>query len=504
MFESSTRSPRRHLVRVCSALAVVTGIVASFAPHAEAKPKDQDPAGRDNPGQHMAEIEAAFATDDDGFVPIIVSLSDDPSVPANGKEPHFNAKRDEALASLDAAALRGLKALDGAPFVSMHIDRAQFQVLRKLPQVADITLDGVSTVEATSYFGGAAGQQLPSQWDVSRIGADWTNANGWTGKGMKIAIIDSGVDRNNPYLSGRVANEACFATNPDGTGGCPNGSYFQYAQTAAGVPGAALWSTCTFDYFACSHGTHVAHTAAGAYGVARGASIVAIRAGHKAWDAQRGVYTVSFANSDVLNALWYVHTILPKSGIVVAAVNMSIGSKAVYSTTCDGNVPAVTDYIRRLRSEYKVPTVISSGNGDSAVGVSWPACISSAVVVGNTTLTATSGGVDAVFGGGSGGSNSSALVDLLAPGTDICSAVPTFLVASGWDCGWYGTSMAAPQVAGAMAVLTQKRPSATVDQLVTALQRSGSTGGVAVTDTRPGTKVTRTRINVANAVYYNI
>ncbi len=502
MFHSPTRSSRRRLVRLASALAVVTGITSSFATNAQAAPKDPDPKDRGNSAQHMAEIEAAFQTDEDGFVPVIVSLSDDEAVLPNGKERHFNAKRDEVLASLDLAALRGLKALDGAPFVSMHVDEAQFKVLRKLPQVADITLDGVTSVAGMSYFGGAQGQQLAPQWEIPRIGADWTNANGWTGKGMKIAIIDSGVDRNNPYLSGRVLNEACFATNPNGTGACPNGATYQYAQTVAGVQGSAMWSSCTFDYSGCSHGTHVAHTAAGAYGVARGASIVAIRAGHKAWNTKTGSYTVSYSYSDLLNALWYVHAVLPKSGIYVAAVNMSIGSDLVYSTTCDGNVPTVTDYIRKLRVDYKIPTVISSGNGNSAVGVSWPACISWAVVVGNTTLTAASGGVDAVFGGGSGGSNSSSLVDVLAPGTDICSAVPSFLDADGWDCGWYGTSMAAPQVAGAMAVLTQKRQAATVDQLVTALQRSGSTGGVAVTDSR--NNVTRTRINVANAVYYNI
>jgi subtilisin family serine protease len=128
------------------------------------------------------------------------------------------------------------------------------------------------------------------------------------------------------------------------------------------------------------------------------------------------------------------------------------------------------------------------------------------VVVGNSTLTAASGGVDAVFGNVNIGSNSSSLVDVLAPGTDICSAVPVGLdndgTADGWQCGWIGTSMAAPHVAGAMAVLAQKRPTSTVEQRLAALQTAGATGGVGVTDSRNG--VTRTRINLANAVYYNI
>jgi subtilisin family serine protease len=148
---------------------------------------------------------------------------------------------------------------------------------------------------------------------------------------------------------------------------------------------------------------------------------------------------------------------------------------------------------------------VASGNNDYTNAVSAPACISTAISVGNTTLTAASGGTDAVFGyATNAGSNSNATLDLLAPGTDICSAVPKVLdsdgSADGWQCGWIGTSMAAPQVAGALAILTQKRPTATVDQMVAALARSGSTGGVAVYDSRNG--VTRTRINIANAVYY--
>src|SRR5437773_4119184 len=112
--------------------------------------------------------------------------------------------------------------------------------------------------------------------------------------------------------------------------------------------------------------------------------------------------------------------------IIVAAVKISICGKGIFSNTCDATVPEVTKYVSKLRSDYQIPTVIAAGNDNSAAGVSWPACISTAVVVGNTTLTAASGGVDAVFGGGFGGSNSSRLVDVLTPGTDICSAVPTW------------------------------------------------------------------------------
>jgi subtilisin len=66
----------------------------------------------------------------------------------------------------------------------------------------------------------------------------------------------------------------------------------------------------------------------------------------------------------------------------------------------------------------------------------------------------------------------------------------------GIACDWYGTSMAAPHVTGAIAILKASRPTATVDQMVSALVRNG----VGVVDSRNG--VNRARINVANAVYY--
>ena len=66
------------------------------------------------------------------------------------------------------------------------------------------------------------------------------------------------------------------------------------------------------------------------------------------------------------------------------------------------------------------------------------------------------------------GSNHSDLIRLLAPGTDIKSAVPGNKYAL-----QTGTSMAAPHVAGAFAVLRQAKPTATVDELVEALRCSG-------------------------------
>jgi subtilisin family serine protease len=147
----------------------------------------------------------------------------------------------------------------------------------------------------------------------------------------------------------------------------------------------------------------------------------------------------------------------------------------------------VTGWINAL-SAVNIATVVSSGNDNYKNAVGYPACISGAISVGNTTIDDT--GFEAVFGYTKYGSNSNATLDLLAPGTDICSAVP----GNGVACDWIGTSMAAPHVAGAIAVLKQKRPGATVAQLLNALYKSGP----AIYDSRNGIK--RIRINVYAAL----
>jgi hypothetical protein len=186
----------------------------------------------------------------------------------------------------------------------------------------------------------------------------------------------------------------------------------------------------------------------------------------------------------------------------IAAANMSLGG-AAYTGYCDNtgdgsvNATYLTSWINSLRS-VNIATVVATGNSGYTNGTGRPACISNATSVGNTTYDS---GYDAVFGNAWDGkawtgSNSDTTVDLLAPGTDICSAVPAWLDANGdgIDCGYIGTSMASPQVAGAMAVLRHYRPSATVTALETALRGSGP----AVYDSRNG--ISRTRINVWNAL----
>ena len=487
------RLARRALVPVLvgAALFGAAGTAAAGAHDPRPRPVPHDGAAVTQEKASTGEAGARAMTFDrtakqaraHGRITVTITLAEAPTQAPDARirarlSDQSRAGRAAVLRALDEPA--GIGGVPGAPMMTARVTAADIAALRREPAVRSIAKSEVLEAAGTSTFGAAGGLQLPKWWHQKRIGLDWTYANGYNGAGQKVVVVDTGVDSTHPWLRGRVVDGACFSQ-----GGCGNGLTYRYG-IGAGAP-------CAYAV-GCAHGTHVAHIAAGANGAARSAGIVAINASTRGTD-KYGNPAPRFYDADLINALWYSYNYVSPAP---AAINISVGSDSVFSTVCDSRNQTMANWITALRSRGTA-TVIAAGNGNSAAGVSSPACMSSAVVVGNATLTGATG-TPAVLGGVRGGSNSSALVDLWAPGTDICSAVPTSLdregTSDGVACGYVGTSMAAPQVAGAFAVLKAARPTYTVNQSLGALQRNGR----AITDTRNG--VTRSMISISNAVYY--
>ena len=105
---------------------------------------------------------------------------------------------------------------------------------------------------------------------------------GFTGKGLAIAVLDSGVDGNHEMLKGKIVSEACFGTNAPAAQirvACPRKASSSYAVGSG--------TNCPKDIALCLHGTHVAAIAAGKntdpdageprFGVANGANIIAVQ-----------------------------------------------------------------------------------------------------------------------------------------------------------------------------------------------------------------------------------
>ena len=381
--------------------------------------------------------------------------------------------QQRAIAQAQQAVLQRLDAFQAAaarrythvPFLALEVDAAGLADLVANPAVLSIQED------------------IPARPSLSQsipiIGADEVWAQGYTGQGQAVAILDTGVDSSHLFLTGSIIAEACFSgAFAPSTSLCPNG---QTSQTGAGAG-----EDCSAGVLGCNHGTHVAGIAAGNGttfdGVARDATILAVQVFSRFdSDSYCGVGNSPCALSwtaDQISALEWVYDQRLVVADSIASINMSLGGSTPYTAPCDGD--ARKPIIDTLRSA-NIATVIASGNSGFTNGVSDPACISSAISVASTT------DADAV----SYFSNVGALLTFFAPGHTITSSVP-----GGGYATWGGTSMAAPHVAGAWALLRSYAPGATVDEIQIALEDSG----LPVTDGRSGGTYTRPRILVDAAM----
>lgn len=316
---------------------------------------------------------------------------------------------------------------------------------------------------------------------VPLINADKVWMAGYDGTGQIVAILDTGVQKDHDFFAGgKVIAEACFSTNSFSSSTvCPDGVETSFAS------GAAL--PCTVN--GCEHGTHVAGIAAGAgpsfSGVAKGARIIAIQV-YSRFDSDidcggfiGAAPCIKSFPSDQIEALSFVHAQRQTFPGRIAAVNMSLGFSS-FAATCDDSFLSPQKLaIDQLRAadpidptDPGIATVIAAGNSGFTDAISTPACISSAIPVASSTKG------DAVSDFSNFASPGIFPNLLVAPGSSITSSVPpgpaTFRVLS-------GTSMSAPHVAGAFAVLRQASPTASVADLTQALKTSGKP----IVDSRP-------------------
>lgn len=365
-----------------------------------------------------------------------------------------------------AAGAREVARLRSLPYLVLETSRAGLARLAADPQVALIAEDTPMAAHLTN--------SIPLvRADQAQLVAD--------GAGASIAILDTGVEVSHAFFGGRVVAEACFSTNsasPNTTSLCPGAQSQVIAAGAAAPCGLA----------GCDHGTHVAGIAAGSAvdrsGVAPGAALIAVQVFSRFnSSAQCGatVPCVLSFTSDQLRALDWLAT--TEFDPPLAAVNMSLGFGEFSSVAgCESNSSGVLlkSAIAQLRMQ-DVITVASAGNSFNPFAISMPACLSNVVSVGATTTTLP----DQVLAL----SNSAPFLTLLAPGNSVNSSVP-----GGGFAPKTGTSMAAPHVAGAIALLYSAQPETPADLVVALLVESG----VPVTDPRNG--LTKPRLDVLAAL----
>lgn len=290
---------------------------------------------------------------------------------------------------------------------------------------------------------------------VPLIGAPEAWASGYTGKGVKVALLDTGVDVNHPDLAGRIDDTVSFV--PD--------------EAVTDVNG---------------HGTHVAGTIVGS-GAASGGDNKGV-----APDADLVVGKVLGGAEGYGQDSWVMAGMQWAAESGADVVNMSLGDS--YPT--DGSDP-MSRTVDALSAQYGTLFVIAAGNAGPET-ISAPGAATSALTVAATDkedrLASFSSTGPLAYSGGM-------KPDIAAPGVDITSARSQEMTGGGE--GLYrtlsGTSMATPHVVGAAAILAQQHPDWTGAQLKEHLMSSAKGLG----DYSPY-EVGTGRVDVAAAVHTTV
>ncbi|MFF5179450.1 S8 family serine peptidase [Micromonospora sp. NPDC000316] len=323
------------------------------------------------------------------------------------------------LPSVDGEAIRTRRS-QAADFWSALTGGGQSPTARSAAPTAPSFTAGVDKV----WLDGKAKATLADT--TAQIGAPAAWAAGGTGSGVRVAVLDGGVDTAHPDLVNQIVASRSF------------------------IPGDDVIDRN-------GHGTHTASTVAGtgaaSGGKERGVAPDADLVIGKVLD-KNGSGTIS---GIIAGMEWAAQTERAK------VINMSLGVSA-WHTQDD----PLSQAVNHLTAETGALFVVAAGNsGPDPYTLGAPGTADAALTVGAVD------GADHLASFSSVGprSNDEALKpDMTAPGVNVLAARSQYDV---YSEGFYvensGTSMAAPHVAGAAALLVQKHPTWSARQLKDAL-----------------------------------
>ncbi|MGW3246238.1 S8 family serine peptidase [Streptomyces sp. NPDC001070] len=419
------------------------------------------PAGRQKIDPVLVRRMEAAGARGDGRVEAAVVLRDRTALPEQGAEP--GAVRAELTRSarsvqspvVDLVESRGDEVLNTFWLKNMVLVKVRPQTLRELAALAPVdhiipnfTLKAPSTEPEKPATASRAAAAEASTWGLTKIGVDKVRAEqGPTGKGVRVAVLDTGVDFDHPDLAGKLATDD--AADPAHPGG-----WLEFSAT--GEPVASLPHDSSF------HGTHVAGTIAGGdasgtrIGVAPDADLMA------GLIIPGGSGTLAQVIAGMEWAIAPYDADGKPAGEPADVVSMSLGAEGY-----------ADELIEPTRNIYRAGVFPSFAIGNQCVdGSASPGNVYEAVSVGATDdaddvadfscgeVVDRSDWIDAP----AEWPQSYVVPDVSAPGVDVLSALP------GGDYGLLsGTSMATPHVSGTVALMLQARPDLTVDDALAIL-----------------------------------
>jgi subtilisin family serine protease len=345
-----------------------------------------------------------------------------------------------------------------------------------------VALDGVSVVLPSSELDRLAALPGATVWPTvtyhslrtgaaraaetagpSLIGATalWGSDLATAGQGMKIGIIDDGIDQAHPFF-----NASAFSY--------PAG--FPLGNTAFTTPKVIVarafpspstqwkYAATPYDPVYSDHATHVAGIAAGDYDTSAQGTLVS--------GAAPQAYLGNYKALTVPTTDWGLDGNSPEIAKAIDqavsdgmnVINLSLGEPEI-----EPKRDIVVQALDAAAAAGVVP-VVAGGNDYNVAGygsIGSPANAPAAITVAASTLGGDGTHPDSIASFSSAGPTPVSLLpkpDVTAPGVDILSSVPP----ARWEA-WDGTSMATPYVAGGAALLLQRHPTWTVQQVKSAL-----------------------------------
>lgn len=259
-----------------------------------------------------------------------------------------------------------------------------------------------------------------------QINADDVWVLGYTGSGVTVAVLDTGIDTDHPELAGSIAGGKGFGytTYEDDHG---HGTHVSGIITANGVGGTLI------------DGQYLSK------GVAPDALV---------WMAKVCNSQGSCYSSDIAAAIEYV-----VNNNIAKVMSISLGGGGTSGSNCD------TDFLAsKVNWAVDNGVTVVAAAGNTAGIISSPGCASKAIAVGAVDKN----DVRASWSG------TGYALDIMAPGVSIYSSV------IGGYASWSGTSMATPHISATIALLRQVNSALTDAQIKDALYKTakdlGSTG----------------------------
>ena len=314
----------------------------------------------------------------------------------------------------------------------------------------------------------------------------------FTGQGTAIAVISTGINKNHEQFGGRVIAENCFNGGKKcvPTEECKKCNDYDKECFI-------LCHSCE-EHFVCENngnssnpvnalkkdsfnkGSHLAGIAAGADGIAPGASIISVNIQSEYvndpnlfTEENPEGYAVSMKKEDLKKALEWLLDLQKKlkdEGKTPISVVVIDFSSDEYDFQCDWEAGCEDfyDIFERMIDAGMIP-VAGTGDHYRDHSISFPACLSNVIAVGATPDM--SKPMIAAY------SDHRDMADILAPGTNIYSAN---LVNTDWEGNYSceydcygemdGTSEAASVTGGALALLMEAFPGKTFDAYKSMLQ----------------------------------